>query len=68
MKPSTKQWEELRANWVNGNRSDCRNWFANVPKKTILAVILAAVEEGYQDEFSNGSFVDLIEMIRHLEN
>lgn len=67
-----KNWEEIRANWVNGNLSDVRDTFMSMRKKDAFKVIRDAVVEHYNhlpsDILTDGGIVDLIEILGSIDS
>lgn len=62
MKPS---WQDIRANWVNGNLGDCRKTIKAIGKKTLIAIMLQCLEANQETRSGSwsGDCDDLIEIL-----
>lgn len=65
-------WQEVRTQWVNGNRSDAKNVFYQQNKTRIFRVILEALRSHYDSMPSgtvrSGDLQDLIEILNSIAN
>jgi hypothetical protein len=64
-------WEELRTNWVNGNRTDCLNFLRRAPKSRLWPILAEALNTAhYLDDnpqgTHSGDIADLREMLNWL--
>ena len=60
-------WEQIRTDWVNGNRQEARDRLYQLSKARMLKVICVALTEYYTSidgGTSNGALVDLLEILR----
>lgn len=60
-------WEELRSQWVNGNRSDVYQALHHMKKNTLAQTIFQAVEaykESIRGDTFGGDLEDLHEILR----
>ena len=63
-KPKHDLWQSVRANWVNGNRSDVLQTIANMPKRDFIAMTYAAIFDSYQLDHESGDLIDLLEILK----
>lgn len=63
-------WENIRANWVNGNLSDAKNMLYQQSKTAMLAAIGEAIETYLEalpaGTTQTGDLIDLQEMIHSI--
>lgn len=57
------RWEELRADWVNGNRQDVLKAIMDESKRDLLMIIRAALLVHHENRGMDGTLVDLVEML-----
>lgn len=67
----TKTWEEIRASWVNGNLSDCRNYLKTCSKLTLFKILADCLNTANSLDDSpkgthSGDLIDLREIINQL--
>ena len=60
-------WKEIRANWVNGNRSDARLQLTQLPKHKLIDVIADCVFTYYRQGQESGDLQDLYEILKSRE-
>lgn len=63
------EWEEIRSNWVNGNRGDVRQMLRECSRNCLFRIISSALNYAY--EFDNGdthsgALIDLKEVFNSL--
>jgi hypothetical protein len=64
-----KNWEQIRIQWVNGNRSDVKAEIARMSKAKLLSILLQACERHFEyldlsAGCMSGDMTDLIEILR----
>lgn len=61
-------WEELRANWVNGNRNDVYNALitSDLAVVDVLKIVREAISEAYKLNFQSGDLTDLLEILNYI--
>lgn len=62
-------WNDIRSNWVNGNRSAVKNALAIMNKAHFCDIVLEALCDGYnaidlKSQTMDGTLVDLIEILK----
>lgn len=68
MEEKQTEWEYIRANWVNGNREDVRNYLSTAKKQTILNCVREALENDHilsNGSTRSGDLQDLREILSH---
>lgn len=62
-----KRWNDIRSNWVNGNRSDVREAINNLTKYELLKVVQQALVSFVNTSTPNcfsGDLIDLLEICK----
>ena len=69
MEDRLSPWQEIRSNWVNGNREDAADLFYQKSKLQIFKIVFEAVAAHYDsmDPCSHsGDILDLLEILKRL--
>lgn len=65
-------WQEIRANWVNGNLTDAKEQLSQMPTQQALTVVLEAIASHYAHSdpktgTHSGDLQDLFEILRAIK-